>query len=641
MSLLSAHGLRKSYGVHQVLAGVDVAVAERERIGLVGDNGSGKSTLVRILAGLEPADSGEIMSRRGSRVGYLEQAPDLPRGESCLEIALGGLSEWKRCRHQHEEVTRQLSAGQGDTEALLVRQAELAAEIERLGGWDHSRRAASMLERLGVSDPTLSPERFSGGEARRVALARLLVASPDLMVLDEPTNHLDLSAIDWLEQYLLESFRGALVLITHDRYFLDRVVDRTWEISAGEVRSYQGGWESYLIAKAEREALDARTEANRRNFLRTELEWLRRQPKARGTKQKARVARAEEAASVVTTSAGELALEAASLRQGSSVAKLSDVGVCVEGRTLFSGLDLILMPGHRLGVIGPNGCGKTTLLRTITGELAPSQGCVELGKNTRIAYLSQSRDQLDDALSIAECVAGKRTEVTVAGQEMTIYSYLGRFLFRGEELRKKVGTLSGGERARVALAKLLLQPANLLILDEPTNDLDVTTMSSLEEMLRQFAGSAVVVTHDRYFLDRVATAILAFEGPGELTHTVGGYETYTRLRRERAQAARERAHQPEQAKATAAPAKAAARPVKLSYKEQKELEGIEEAIESAEQHAKQLEAKLADPTFYQEHAVQAAGLGEELKRAQREAQRLMDRWQELESKREAFEAARK
>ena len=472
-------------------------------------------------------------------------------------------------------------------------------------------------------------------------MARLLVSAPDLLVLDEPTNHLDVDAIDWLEQYLLESFKGALIVITHDRYFLDRVVQRTWEIASGQVRSYDGGWEAYLSAKAEREATEARTESNRQNFLRTELEWLRRQPKARGTKQKARVHRAEEALDTTARSTPELELEMSSLRQGSRVATLEGVEVTLGGKRLFSDLDLIIVPGQRLGIIGPNGCGKTTLLRVITGELAATKGKVERGKNTKTAYFSQTRAELDATLSIAECVAGRRQMLTVGGRETSVFSYLGRFLFRGEELRKKVGTLSGGERARVALAKLLLEPANLLVLDEPTNDLDTSTMSALEHMLRAFAGSVLVVSHDRYFLDRVVTAVLAFEGDGQLTHTVGDYGNYTRLRREREQLNKARPAELAQAAVAKSTQKPSTRAAKLSYKEQKELDQIEPAIEAAEERVQELEASLADPALYRDDAASAAELGEQLQRAQAEAQALMDRWQELESKREAFEASRK
>jgi ATP-binding cassette subfamily F protein uup len=518
---------------------------------------------------------------------------------------------------------------------LLDRQAELSTEIEHMGGWDQEHRANAILQQLHVTNVQALVGTLSGGERRRVALAALLVSEPDVLILDEPTNHLDTDSIDWLEAYLQDSFKGALLVITHDRYFLDRVVNRTWEMHAGTVQSYQGGWEAYLTAKADREAVEARTESNRQNFLRTELEWLRRQPKARGTKQKARVSRAEEAKVGPGPKGNQgLSFEVASGRQGSEVLEFSGVSVVRGERTLIRDLDLIVTPGQRLGVLGPNGVGKTSLLQVITQQLAPTRGQARLGKNTRIGYFAQTRSELDDAATVAENVAGKRTQLTLGGREITIYNYLERFLFKGEEIRKKVGVLSGGERARVALAKLLLSPVNLLLLDEPTNDLDIMTMGALEQMLCEFPGSVLVVSHDRYFLDRVATSILAFEGEGRVGHYVGDYSTYSRLRLERARLA---AAAPAQAAASAQAAGARPKAAKLSYKEIRELAEIESTILKAEGEVTRLERELSDPELYRRDGARAAQLGTELASARQRVSKLMDRWQQLEAKREAFE----
>jgi ATP-binding cassette subfamily F protein uup len=592
MSLLSAQGIEKSYGAHRVLAGVSVTIAPGERIGLVGNNGSGKSTLARVMGKLEPPDVGTVMQQRGSRIGYLPQVPLLNENSSALEASLEGLDRWRAARREHEEISRKLSGSPPDRERLdlLERQAAASAEIDRLGGWEQEHRANAILQRLNLTDVHALVSTLSGGERRRVALAALLLAEPDVLILDEPTNHLDTDSIDWLETYLDDSFEGALLVITHDRYFLDRVVRRTWEIEDGIVAVYEGGWEAYLTAKAERQALEARTESNRQNFLRTELEWLRRQPKARGTKQKARISRAETAIESGPRAARQgLQFEAASGRQGSEVVVFEKVGFRYGERPLMEGFDLIVTPGQRVGVIGPNGAGKTTLLGLITGTLRAGSGQVRLGKNTRIGYFAQTRSDLDDSASVAENVAGLRQTLNVGGREITLYSYLERFSFRGEEIRKKVGVLSGGERARVALAKLLIMPANLLLLDEPTNDLDITTMGALEQMLCEFAGSVLVVSHDRYFLDRVATSLLVFEGAGKVQYYVGDYGNYSRLRRERAEL--EKAAALEVAKA--APVTAAASPKrapKLTYKEERELEGVEKAIQAAESEVARLEA---------------------------------------------------
>jgi ATP-binding cassette subfamily F protein uup len=650
MSLLSAHGIEKSYGVHRVLAGVSVTIAQGERIGLVGNNGSGKSTLARVMGKLEAPDVGTVMQQRGSRIGYLPQVPVLDETLSALDAALGGLERWRAACREHDEISRSLGelapSAEKERQVLLERQATVGAEIERLGGWDQEHRATGILQRLNLPNIQARVGTLSGGERRRVALAALLLSEPDVLILDEPTNHLDTESIDWLETYLEDSFEGALLVITHDRYFLDRVVTRTWEMDLGTVTIYEGGWEAYLTAKAERQALEARTEANRQNFLRTELEWLRRQPKARGTKQKARISRAETAIDAGPRAASQaLQFEASSGRQGSEVLVFDKVKFGYSERPVLDDVSLILTPGQRFGVIGPNGAGKTTLLGLITGTLAPSGGTVRLGKNARIGYFAQTRSDLDDSTSVAENVAGLRQMVTVGGRDMTIYSYLDRFSFRGEEIRKKVGVLSGGERARVALAKLLITPANLLLLDEPTNDLDITTMGALEEMLCEFPGSVLVVTHDRYFLDRVATSVLVFEGEGKVQTYVGDYGNYSRLKRERAELERSAAADVAKSSAATQAANAAAgaapkRAPKLSYKEERELADIEKTIEAAEGDVRRIEAELADPDLYRRDAVKAGQLGVELGAAQARVQALMDRWQALESKREAFSAGR-
>jgi ABC transport system ATP-binding/permease protein len=648
MSLLSAHDIEKSYGAHRVLASVTATISPGERVGLVGNNGSGKTTLVRVLAKVDAPDVGVVMQRRGSRIGYLPQLPQLDESLTAIEAASRGLERWQTVRHEHELVSRRLDAegaalGAEARQQLLDRQAELAQQIELMGGWDQEHRANAILQQLHVHDVNAKVATMSGGERRRVALSALLVSEPDVLILDEPTNHLDTDSIDWLEQYLEDSYKGALLVITHDRYFLDRVVQRTWELNAGTVQSYQGGWEAYLTAKAERESQEARTEANRQNFLRTELEWLRRQPKARGTKQKARISRAEDA---IGTAAPKVAravqLEVGSRRQGSEVLVLEGVSVKRGERTLIRNLDLIVTPGQRIGVLGPNGSGKTSLFQTITQQVPPSEGVARLGKNTRIGYFAQTRTELDESLSVAENVADKRTMLTLAGREISIYSYLERFLFRGEEIRKKVAVLSGGERARVALAKLLLSPANLLLLDEPTNDLDIMTMGSLEQMLCEFPGSVMVVSHDRYFLDRVATSILAFEGDAKVGHYEGDYSSYSRLRAERARLASgsARAEPPPAAPPAAEPAAARGKAVKLSYKETRELAEIEQTILDAEAEVTRLEQELGDPGLYRRDAARAGQLNVELAAARERVSKLMDRWQELESKREAFEASR-
>ena len=635
--ILTARGLRKSFGERPLLDDAELAIGERERVGLVGNNGAGKSTLAKILAGIEPTDGGEIAIRRDAKVEYLSQRPVLAEGLTAEQVVLGGLGPWREAKERHERASAAMAAGADEAtlSKLLEEQTAAAADVERLGGWDREREAGAMLTHLGLTEHDAPVSRLSGGERRRVDLARLLVASPDLAILDEPTNHLDVETIEWLEKYLSSTHRGALLLVTHDRYMLEAVCQRTLELEAGRVYSYTGGWSAYLEAKAERLAQEAREEKNRQNFLRTELEWLRRSPSARRTKAKARVQRAEEALATDKPQAERVtALQLDTSRQGKTVLDLKDLSVDVGGRRLIDGLELRLVRGERIGVLGRSGAGKTSLLRVILGEQAPAEGEVVLGKNVRVAYFDQARSGLNDEETIQENVAGQRTKIDVHGRTMDIRSYLARFLFDPASIRKKLGMLSGGERARVALAKLLLKPANLLIFDEPTNDLDVATLGALEEMLLETEATALVVSHDRYFLDRIATSILAFEGDGRVVRYVGGYEDYRSL----SAAARTASVETETqgAPAKAAKAKRAPKSKKgLSYKEKRELDGMMKAIEAAEAEAERLDAQLADPAFYQDRADEVADTVAARDAAHAEVERLMARWEELEAKKDA------
>jgi ATP-binding cassette subfamily F protein uup len=634
--VLTAKELRRAYGPHNVLDGVSLSVHSGERVGLVGNNGSGKSTLARILAAVEGPDTGEVAWRRDAAVQYLPQEPSFDGDPTAYDVAMEGLGEWRRARARYDEISDRMARQQGDLDALLEEQSQAAAEIERRGGWEIAHQAEAILGHLGVERLEQRVSTMSGGERRRVALARILVARPELAVLDEPTNHLDADTIDWLEQHLSNEFPGALLLITHDRYLLDRVVTRTLELDHGSLHSYEGGWEAYLEAKAERLAHEARAEANRQRFLKRELEWLRRQPKARGTKQKARVQRVGEARQPKTPKRKQVAdLQMDSVRSGRTILELHDLTLEAGGKRLIGGLDLHLTAADRIGIVGRNGSGKTSLLRSILGELEPTAGEVVKGKNTKIAYLAQSRASLDDDASIHENVAGKRTEVEVGGRLMDIRSYLGQFLFEPGRIRQPVGSLSGGERARVALARLLLEPANLLLLDEPTNDLDVDTLGALEQMLTSFPGSALVVTHDRYFLDRIATSILAFEGEGRVLRYEGNYSTYRSLRAEAEQqrAQQQRAEQ-KRARASDNTAPPQQAPKGLSSKERKELDDVLQQVDEAEQRVSELEQQLSDPDLYAKRGEDVPGIQAELERVRQERDRAMERWEELEALRE-------
>ncbi|HYO93567.1 MAG TPA: ABC-F family ATP-binding cassette domain-containing protein [Polyangiaceae bacterium] len=635
MPVVTASQVHKSYGAHIVLRAVDLTIRSTERVGVVGKNGAGKSTLARILAGVETADTGAVSRRRGASISYLHQVPTFEGDPTVREAASVGLAAWVAAVKRHEAANQALASGSGDMNALLEQQAASAEEVERLGGWEQQHQVDSMLDHLHIRRPDARMSTLSGGEQRRVALAQILLARPNLAVLDEPTNHLDADTIEWLEEYLQQDTLGAVLLITHDRYLLDRVAQRTIEVADGEVYSYDGGYELYLEQKAERLAHAERTEQNRQNFLRRELEWLRRQPKARSTKQKARIDRAESAKAAPGPKldrAATFALEVT--RSGKTI--LEARALCVQrgDKPLVSKLDLFVTQGERIGIVGANGSGKTTLLRTLLGQHPPSSGSVTLGQNTRVAYFDQLRSALDDTKSVFENVVGDQSRIEIGGELIDARSYLERFAFDAQKQRQPVGSLSGGERARVAIAKLLRQSANLVVLDEPTNDLDVATLGALESMLVELEITALVVTHDRWFLDRVATSILAFEADQQVIRYPGNYDTYRRLR------AQGRAQQPAPAAAPAviaAPERSgrSAKPKALTRSEEQELAKVLTAIERSEARQAELNAALVDASTYDKGRDGVASLVAELGSVNAEVERLTLRWEELENKKQS------
>lgn len=639
MPVLDAIGLNKSLGTRTLLQNVHFTVVRGEKVGLVGDNGSGKSTLGRILAGRLEADTGTVTTRKGAKISYLPQDPHLEPGKNARETALSGLTEWLAAHERHETLCKQLAdaKNEADTEKLLQQQAEVTHAIELLGGWNREDEARRILTQLNMTDLDQDVATMSGGERRRVALARLLIESPDLAILDEPTNHLDADTIEWLEEYLNNSFQGAVILITHDRYLLNNVVTRTLEIEEGKVHSYEGGWEEYLIGREERRAHAEREEANRKNFLRREIEWLRRQPKARTGKQKARIGRAEQALSVAApTKTAALELKLDSTRLGGNIIEARALDVAIGGKSLVQGLDFHLTKGQRVGIIGRSGAGKTTLLRTLLGEHPARGGEVILGKNTKVAYLDQMRSGMDESDTVFDAVTGGRPSVTVGDTDYSSYSYLKRFRFEGDVLRQKVAGLSGGERSRLSLARLMLSTANVLVLDEPTNDLDVMTLSALEELILGLKGAALIVSHDRYFLDRVATSVLALDGEGGVDHIQGGYSEYAEDRASKKAKRLQKDASPAAVPSVTAQTSAsgAAGKKKLTYAEELELKVLFEKVEAATERVGALETKLGDPALYTERREEAGRIEAQLSSAREELETLEMRWLELEERRE-------
>jgi ATP-binding cassette subfamily F protein uup len=643
--VVSARNLFKAYGPQSLFADISFTIRGGERVGLLGPNGAGKSTLLRVLAGVETPDEGTIDRRRDARILYLEQEPLLDPNATPREIVEQGLTDWHDATRSYAELTHAIEAG--STEAgLLEEQARLGEAIERLGGWTRDHIAREMLDHLGVREIDHAVETMSGGERRRVALAKLLVAQPALAILDEPTNHLDTETIEWLESYLAEKFSGAVLMVTHDRYVLDAVADRVLELEGGKLTEYEGGYAEYLEQKAELVAHEERVEQNRLNLLRRERAWLMRGAKARSTKQKARLQRAHALVNVRAAKESAVAsfsgLEKGAARTGKTILDLDEVGLDLGGRTLIESLTLRLVSGDRIGIIGPNGAGKTSLLKVVSAELTPGRGKVVRGINSRIVYFDQTRSQLREDWSVVENVAERegadRTGagvVRIGERTIEMRAYLEQFLFEGSKQRQKVASLSGGERARVALAKALKTGANLLLLDEPTNDLDVATLGALEELLESWPGCALIVSHDRFFLDRVVTSILAFEGNGVVTRYPGGYQSYRSLSGHAPSRTAEPAEPTTMINTLKQPEIPSGEPRPLTFAEKKELDGIVDEISALENLSAALEARLADPGLYAQNPDAAKRVRADHARAQDDLARRTARWEELERRRDA------
>jgi ATP-binding cassette subfamily F protein uup len=630
MHLLSIETISKNYGLRPLFENVSLGLNTDDRIGVVGVNGSGKTTLLRLIAGEEQPDTGCIIFAEGVSIGYLPQNPPYAPEATVLDTVFAASNARMKLLLDYERACQELATGGHDEARLLNRVSELAHSLEASGAWEVETNARIILGKLGISDTAARMSTLSGGQRKRVALAHALIENPDLLILDEPTNHLDAETISWLEEYLAR-YSGALLLVTHDRYFLDRVTGRILEIDRSAVQSFDGNYAYYLEKKEEQE-LAREVEGQKREMLiRRELAWLRRGAKARTRKSKARIDRAENLMAQPKEAArSPLDISVSSSRIGKKILELHDISKSYDGQRLLEGFSYIVKPGDRIGVIGPNGAGKTTLLEIITGRVAPDTGFLEVGQTVRFGYYDQENRALNEEQRVIDYIreVAERIE-TADGTFITASQMLEKFLFTGAMQYALIAKLSGGERRRLYLLRVLMSAPNVLLLDEPTNDLDIQTLVTLEDYLDGFGGCLIVVSHDRYFLDRTVEHIFRFEGAGRVREYPGNYSAFLETRR----AEERNSNSAQETKPVTLPGHVQKEQVahasakrKLTFKERKELAETEARIQAAELRQAEIDNELAanssDAYFVHQLYQERENLLEQLARD-------LNRWAEL------------
>lgn len=610
MNILTMEKITKSYTDRVLLDDVGFSIHENEKIGVIGINGMGKSTLLKVVAGIEPYDSGKISMGNQIRICYLPQTPAFAEGLSVLQAAVQG-------------------------------------NVDELNRWTIEADAKSMLNRLGFLDYDEKVEHMSGGQKKRIALINTLLTPSDILVLDEPTNHLDNAMSEWLEEYLIQ-FRGAILMVTHDRYFLDRVVNRIVEVDQGKLYSYPGNYAKFVELKEERQNMARATERKRKSLLRTELEWLKRGARARSTKQKAHIDRIKAMQEMKDIQEEKrVILESTASRMGNKTVELDNIFKSYGDKSLIKDFNYIFLKNDRIGIIGPNGCGKTTLLRIINGIVKPDVGTIEIGQTIRMGYFSQENEYMDDSMKVIDYVKEIGEYIQTAdGSRITASQMLERFLFDGTLQWSKIEKLSGGEKRRLYLLRILMSAPNVLILDEPTNDLDIQTLTILEDYLDSFAGIIIIVSHDRYFLDRTVSRIFSFEGDGKIRQFEGGYSDYLIHKEIENQSGesnkliyKEKTHRQTESESTNSSKytwKQREKKLKFTFKEQREFETIDDDIAALEHKIKQLEGEIM------ENASNSAKLNELMgvkEAAEQQLEEKMERWVYLNDLNEQIENA--
>lgn len=610
MTIFTLRSVKKDFGIKEILRDASFSLDEGDKVGLIGTNGSGKSTLLKMIAGMEPIDSGEIWVNSGSKIVYLPQQPDLDDNHTVLEQVFADSGEQMALVREYEELSDKLAHGQGDTEKLMARMYSVSQRMEAVGAWEVENNAKIILTKLGIENFDAKIGDLSGGYRKRIALAAALLSEPDVLLMDEPTNHLDALSVEWLQSYL-NRFRGALLLITHDRYFLDRVTNRILEIDRADMYAYSGNYSYYLEKKAEAEEVAVSSQRKHAGVLRRELEWLKRGPKARSTKQKARIDRVREMQGQEFKQVqGKVDITTPGRRIGKKVIELTNICKAYGDRTLIKDFTYNFNPEDRIGIIGSNGAGKSTLMDIITGRVQPDSGTVELGSTIHIGYFDQHSDDvtMNENQRVIEYLKNVAELVKTAdGSIITASQMLERFLFPPNQQYAPINKLSGGEKRRLFLLRVLMSAPNVLILDEPTNDLDVQTLGVLEEYLEDFNGCVIVVSHDRYFLDRTIDMVFSFESGGNLRLYPGNYSVYLDHKKSEEEAEAKRLEskvadaKPKEQK-PAPPTEKSSKSGKLTFKEKREYEMLETQIPQMEAEKEEVEKTLYNnpPTDFTE-----------------------------------------
>lgn len=640
MSILTLQNIKKDFGIKEILRDASFSIEANDKIGLIGVNGSGKSTLLKMIAGIEPIDSGQRIVKSGAKIIYLPQQPEVDENLTVLDQVFADSSEQMKLVRQYEDLSHKLAQAQGEVlNTLMGKLARVTEKMETAGAWELETRAKIILSKLGIEDFETKVGNLSGGYRKRIALATALLNEPDLLLMDEPTNHLDAESVEWLQEYL-DRFSGAILLITHDRYFLDRVTNRIIEIDRGDLYTYSGNYAYYLEKKALQEEATASSQRKHQGVLRRELEWLKRGPKARSIKQKARIDRIQQMQDrEFKQTQGKVEIDTPGRRIGKKVIELEHVTKSYNGRTLINDFSYEFTPSGRIGIIGGNGAGKSTLLNIITGRIAPDAGKVEIGKTIHLGYFDQHSDQLLTAINQEQRVIDYIKDIaaivtTADGSQITASQMLERFLFPPNQQYAPIHKLSGGEKRRLFLLQVLMGAPNVLILDEPTNDLDVQTLGILEDYLEDFNGCVIVVSHDRYFLDRAVEFIFALEPGGNIRQYPGNYSVYLEYQ----QAAAKAVKQQEKSTTTKSESQRSSfsqkksdqtntKTRRLSNYERREYEQLEQKIMELETEKEQLEKNL-----YQNSAQdfqQLQELSDKLATMNQEIEQITERWLEL------------